>query len=294
MEIDFGAFGAADPVALHRQHTLGPALFEFVGIVQQLVGVGGDAEEPLFDFTLLDRRRFVAPAAPFDHLLVGEHRRAFRAPVHARVLAIGEAALQHLQEQPLVPAVILGLAGGDLAVPVVAEGEAPVRLLHLGDIGARPVARVQAALDGGVFGRKTEGIPAHRVQHVVAAHPLVAGERIADGVVAHVSHVQRAARVRQHLQHVILGLRRVLLGLVQARRVLPALEPLQFDALVIVGLLRHSLLSASRLCSAPPSGSAVEVWMPIRRALSYQNQRVWPVLGHAAVQRTPALRLAGP
>ena len=47
-EDDLGALGAADPVALHRQDALGPGL-EQAHLVEQLVGVGGDAEEPLLE-----------------------------------------------------------------------------------------------------------------------------------------------------------------------------------------------------------------------------------------------------
>ena len=60
---------------------------------------------------------------PSIDLLVGEHGLVDRIPVDERVLAVGDAFLEHLQEQPLVPAVVLGLAGRQFARPV--EGEAP-------------------------------------------------------------------------------------------------------------------------------------------------------------------------
>ena len=44
-ESDLGAFGAADPVALHGQGGLGPV--QLVQVVQQPVGVGGDPQQPL-------------------------------------------------------------------------------------------------------------------------------------------------------------------------------------------------------------------------------------------------------
>ena len=70
-EGDLGAFGAPDPVALHRHDVLGPV--DRVEVVEQPVGVVGDAEEPLLELALLDRRA-AALAAPVDDLLVGEHR----------------------------------------------------------------------------------------------------------------------------------------------------------------------------------------------------------------------------
>ena len=208
-------------------------------VVQQLVGVIRDLEEPLLQRALLHRRVFVTPAAAFHHLLVGQHGGALGAPVDQRLLAVGQAALQHLEEEPLVPAVIFGLAGGDFAVPVVAEGEAAVGLLHGRDVLQRPLARRPLVGDGGVFRGQAERVPAHGVQHVEAAHPLVAGQRVADRVVADVADVQRAAGVGQHLQHVELRLGGVLLGLVEVG-VLPALVPLQFDLVMVVRLFRHS------------------------------------------------------
>ena len=72
-EIDLRAFGAADPVALHGEDALRPAAFELRHIVQQLVGVVGDPEEPLFQRALLHGGVFVAPAAALHHLLIGQH-----------------------------------------------------------------------------------------------------------------------------------------------------------------------------------------------------------------------------
>src|ERR1700678_2569498 len=85
------------------------------------------------------------------------------------------------------------------------------------------------------------------MQYVEAAHPFVARQRIADGVVANVPDVQRAARIRQHFKYVELGLARILFGL-KERRVGPSLAPLQFDLVMVVLLFRHSF-SGSWGCS---------------------------------------------
>ena len=53
-----------------------------------------------------------------------------------------------------------------VAIPVVAEAEAPVGLLHGGDVLQGPLARMALVGDGGVFGGQAEGVPAHGVQHV--------------------------------------------------------------------------------------------------------------------------------
>src|SRR6266704_892944 len=78
------------------------------------------------------------------------------------------------------------------------------------------------------FRRQAEGVPAHRMHHVESAHPLHTRHDVPYRIVAHVAHVQRTGRIRQHLQNVILGLRRVRLRLEYAR-LCPALLPLFLD-----------------------------------------------------------------
>ena len=120
----------------------------------------------------------------------------------AALLAVGDAPLEHAQEEPLVPAVVLGVAGGDLAAPGVAEAQPLELALHARDVLARPLLGVDAALDGGVLRGQAEGVPADGVQDVEAAHPLVAGHHVGDAVVADVADVDVARGVGQHLQAV--------------------------------------------------------------------------------------------
>ena len=126
-EIDFGAFRTADPIALHGEHAIGPAAFQLLHGVEQFGSVGSCFEKPLLHGALFHWRRFVTPAAAIHHLFVREHCAAFGAPVEQRFFAIGEAALKHFQEEPLIPAIVRGLAGGQFAAPI--EGEA--QPLHL-------------------------------------------------------------------------------------------------------------------------------------------------------------------
>ena len=197
---DARALGAPDPVPLHRDHFVRPVR-QRVQAFQQLVRVRGDAEEPLIELTR-DDGRSAAPARPVDDLLVGENRLAARAPVHVGALAVREAALQHLEEDPLIERVVLGQARGDLTAPRVTDPQ-PLQLpFHVGDVGQRGGLGVNAALDRGIFGRQSERVPPERVQHVEAAHPLHARHHVADQVVADVPDVRVAGRVREHLEAV--------------------------------------------------------------------------------------------
>jgi hypothetical protein len=103
--------------------------------IEEFVSIGGNLEEPLLEVADLDRRA-AAPAPAVHHLLVGQHGIAARAPVHGRTAAIREAALEHADEQPLVPFVVLGVAGGELALPGVADAEALQLAFHVRDVAA--------------------------------------------------------------------------------------------------------------------------------------------------------------
>ena len=117
LKLQFGPGAAPDPVGLHGAHALGPTI-ELVEIVQQLLGVVGDLQKPLAQFALFHQGAG-APGATFAvHLLIGQHRLVDRVPIDRGVFLIGEAGLQELQEQPLGPAVVIGVAGGHFPLPV--------------------------------------------------------------------------------------------------------------------------------------------------------------------------------
>ncbi len=174
--------------------------------------------------------RAAAPAGAVDHLLVGEHGLVGRTPVDRRPPAIGDALLEHAQEQPLVPAVVVGQARGQLAAPGVADAEALQLRLHVGDVVERPGLGMRPVLDRGVLGRQAERVPAERVQHVEALHPLQAGDDVANHVVADVADVGVPRGVREHLEAVELRPRPVDFDL-EGAGVGPAPLPFLLDGL---------------------------------------------------------------
>ena len=202
LEVDVGADGAADPVALHPDDLLRPEALELVQVVEQAIGVVGDLEVPLRELLLHDLG--AAALAPAVHdLLVGEHGLVVRAPVDRALLAVGQVALVQALEQPLVPAVVLGVARVEDARPVVRRAVLAEALLVLRDVLVGPLAGLGAALDGRVLGGQAEGVPADRVQHVVAAVTPEARDHVDVGVALGVTHVQVARGVREHAEHVL-------------------------------------------------------------------------------------------
>jgi len=157
--------------------------------------------------------------------------------------------LEHLQEDPLRPLVVVGVGGVDLAVPVKGQAEA----LQLG-LEARHVLtgddlRVDMSFHGVVFRRQAEGVPAHRVEDIIALQPLFAGDDIHCRIAARMADVQALpGGIGKLHQPVELGQGEVLLG---GKGVLirPLFLPLGLNGLEIVlhnSFLPHSIASRGR------------------------------------------------
>ena len=215
-EDDLGALRAADPVALHRHHVLGPGL-DLVEVGEQAVGVLGDPQEPLLELAL-DDRGAAALAAAVDDLLVGEDGRVLRAPLDRGLGPVGEAALEQAQEDPLGPAVVLGGVGAELARPVDRDPPLAELAPERGDRALGRLARRLAGLDRVVLGRQPERVVAHRVDHLVAVTAAEVGDRVADRVALEVPDVGLARGVGKHLEDVGLRLRGVEPGLARVGR----------------------------------------------------------------------------
>ena len=110
------ALRTADPVLLHQPDFFRPAV-ERVERVEQFLRIVGDLQEPLRQLALLDDGAG-APAAPVDHLLVGEHGLIDRIPIHLRLPPLDQIGGEKIEEHLLLMLVIGGIAGRDLAAPV--------------------------------------------------------------------------------------------------------------------------------------------------------------------------------
>jgi len=160
------AFRATDPVGLQHTDALGPVqALE----LQQLVRVLRDPVKPLRHLPL-HHDRVAALAPSVDDLLVGQHCLVARAPVDRRISAVGEALFVELQEHPLIPAVVLGVARDDLAAPVDRGAHAIELVAHVRHVRFGPDSRMDLSVDRGVLSVDAEGVEAHREQDVMTAH----------------------------------------------------------------------------------------------------------------------------
>ena len=266
-EDHLGALGAPDPVALHRLDVLGPV--DRREVVEQPLGVVGDAQEPLLELAQLDERA-AALAVAVDDLLVGEHGGVDRAPVDRRLLAVGETRAQQLEEDPLRPAVVARLVGAELARPVDRDPPFAELALECGDRRGRRVARVHAGLDRVVLGRQAERVVAHRMQDAAAAAPAEVRDGVADRVALEVADVRLAARIGKHLEHVGRLARRVV-GDVPGALGLPDRLPAGLDLGGVVVALSHGIQRIWSRGAADRRGNTqpqVDGWGYCRRGAS--------------------------
>ena len=187
LERHLGAGRAADPVALLDLHALDE--IHVLQIVDETLGVGGDLQHPLA-LLLADDFAAAALTHAVDHFLVGQHALAAGAPVHRHGGLIGQTVLEHLQEYPLGPLVVVGVGGVHAAIPVKAVAQHLQLAGEIGDIVFGHHSRMDMVLDGVVLRGQAEGVEANGEQHVVALHPLFAGDDVHGREGAGMAHMQ--------------------------------------------------------------------------------------------------------
>src|SRR4029078_3282993 len=116
---------------------------------------------------------------------------------------------------------------------------------------ARIFGRRDPVLDRGIFRVQAEGVPSHRHQRVESAHPQLPVHHVVDRVIAHMTHVQHARRIRQHRHAEILGLVGALGGAVDVGRAPRGLRR-GFDLVMIErfhgGVFGKPLIIPARFC----------------------------------------------
>ncbi len=187
LEIDLRTGGASDPV------TLGGAdpvyIIYRIKIINQPLGILGDLEHPLA-FHLMDDIAAAPLTDTVDNLFVRKYDFASGAPVDRHLLFVGQPLFKELQKNPLGPAVISGIGGIDLAVPVERKSQAfklgfkPLHILPGDDLG------MDVVFDRIVLGRQAKRIPSHRIEHVVALQPALAGNDVQRGIRARMPDMQ--------------------------------------------------------------------------------------------------------
>ena len=98
------------------------------------------------------------------------------------------------------------LGGVDFSAPVVAKSQAPNLPAKSGDVLFGSLARMLPRFDGVLFGRQPKSVPAHRMQHIEPAAPLVSRENVRRRVAFGMPDVKpRSGRIRKHVKNIALG-----------------------------------------------------------------------------------------
>ena len=220
-------FAASDPIFLEELDAIRPV--KGIEFIDESLGVFGDAQHPLAQRSAFDG---VAFGTPFLNFFVGKHGAQIRRPIDGGFRDIGEAdivdliagpafgaefgdrfgatcrvveiRIVELQEDPLRPAHILRIGGGDFTLPIVGKPECLELAAEIFDVGGGGDRRVLAGFDGILFGGQAEGIVAHWMQDVEAAHAFVTADDIRGGISFRVADVEAAtARIGKHVEHVV-------------------------------------------------------------------------------------------
>ena len=198
---DLSAFRLANPVLLEALGGVGP--IDVVEAFDELIGVGGDAQDPLADRAALHGVTTAFGARAFGRVVyffVREHRTEGGAEPHGLLGDVSEAVAEEFKEDPLRPAEVVLVGRRQLAVPIDGEAEHLQLAAEVVDIATRLYGRVFAGRDGVLFGGQAERIPTHWVEDVEALGFLVAAQDVGCGIALGVADMEaRAGRVGEHV-----------------------------------------------------------------------------------------------
>ena len=273
---DLGAEAFPDPLALLLFGLFRP--FDRVQIFQQTLGIVRDPEHPLAHRLAMARMPASLGTAVVD-FLVGQYRAQFGTPPDGNLVEISQTlgvdvvvlfllteplghrkladgtpfalvmivpGIEKQLEDPLSPAIVVGVGGADLAVPIVGKAERfdlPLKSLN---VLLRCYRRMSSGGHGILLGGQTESVPSHGVEHIEAGHPAPSGQDIGGRITFRMTDVQSgSAGIRKHIQHVILGLigveiRVTRTGCPESVVLLPVLLPFRLDRSGIVTVI-HAL-----------------------------------------------------
>src|SRR3989344_1595906 len=114
-KVYFGAFRTSYPVFLRLLYFLRPV--EGVEVAYEALRIVGNFDIPL-KHLLLDYFAVTPLTLAVYHLLVGEHGFILGAPIDRSFFAVDQPRLKKLQEEPLRPLVVSGVARDHLARPI--------------------------------------------------------------------------------------------------------------------------------------------------------------------------------
>ena len=127
-------------------------------------------------------------------------------PVDCRTLTVEQSLFKHLDNELLLVLGIERITGSEFSCFGKRKPQCIQLLSHIVDVAVSPLFRVSAVLDGRIFRRHPERIPSDGMQYIELLLSVVARQRITNGIVAHMPHMQTAAGEREHTQNILFRL----------------------------------------------------------------------------------------
>ncbi|MNM57629.1 hypothetical protein D3C81_688420 [compost metagenome] len=131
-----------------------------------------------------------ALAQPVNDFFIRKDSSKCRAPVHRYFCDVSKTFVIELDKNPLCPFIIFRVRRTDLPIPIVGEAKRLNLAAEIVDILHGNMAGMFTRIQRMLLSRKTESIPAHRMKHVISAHPLVTGDDICGSVAFRVTYVK--------------------------------------------------------------------------------------------------------
>ena len=142
--------------------------------------------------------------------------------------------MKQLQENPLSPFIVIHIRGIDLPVPVKGIAEGVELALEPLDVVFRHHSRVDVILNCVILRGKSESVPAHGIEHVVALHSSLPCHNVKRRVRSRMPHVKPLSRrIRELNQRIIFRLGIIVRGF-ERLFVIPDLLPFALYFSVIV------------------------------------------------------------
>ncbi len=143
--------------------------------------------------------------------------------------------IEKLQEDPLSPAVVIWVGGGDFSRPVVAKAQHLQLAFEGRDVLFGGFSRMRSCFNRVFFGGQSKAIPAHGVQNIFAIHAFEAADDISGRIAFWVTHVETASRrVRKHVEGIHFGFGTGCWFGLERRVLFPVVLPGRFDSSEVV------------------------------------------------------------
>ncbi|OPZ01975.1 MAG: hypothetical protein BWZ11_01279 [Bacteroidetes bacterium ADurb.BinA395] len=114
--------------------------------------------------------------------------------------------MKHLNEGPLCPVVIIGIAGSDFSIPIVTESDFIKLLAVASYVVFGRNGRMLACLNGILFCRQSESIKAHWMEYIKTFQSFVTAVNIRCNVTERMADMQPCSRrIGKHIQYIIFG-----------------------------------------------------------------------------------------